>query len=462
MQLFTQEMELRCILTVVDPEIPEHIRSSLLGKLDTDFFHYPPARAAFVRLSTIAKKRAELIEFDDLVEDPAIDEDFREILKECEIDTCTSKKAITRMILTLANYRKLRSMYTTCTKVIEKLKDEAAEPDELLDFMANNVAKARRDLAQDQKIMRIGKKTNAKDVVHGVLNKVREALIKSGFEPYDKKNGGLPREGVMILSSTTSGGKSVSLMQLCKNIYEMSDKKDPNRIVRISLEMGEEQEMRRLLSNLTRIPLWKFTRNKLSIQEKRKVNNAYKKFVKAGKKNGSQYDTLCPTRDMTIEEIFQMVKPYGYNIVGIDYISLLAGVDSDNQWRILSAIARLAKVFSRENHCLVILLCQLDDESSKLRYSKGIKEHCDVMWSWNYSDPAKRETKLLPIKVDKARDAELFSFDMQEQFEIMTVSNVSGGGAYDSSDDVDDDENNDDDDDDSNSKKKSGDDYALS
>ena len=462
MQLFTQEMELRCILTIVDPEIPEAIRSSLLGKLETDFFHYPPAKAAYIRLANIAKKRAEIIEYDDLVEDPSIDEDFRDILKECELDTCSSKKAIVNMVKILTDYRKMRNMYNTCTKVLEAFKGEAVEPDELLDMMSTDIAKARRDLAQDQKILRMGKKSNAKSVVNSVLTRVHEALIKTGFKPYDDKNGGLPEEGVMILSATTSGGKSVSLMQLCKNIYEMSSKEHPNKIVRISLEMGEEQETRRLLSNLTGIPLWKFTRNKLSIQEKKKVKKAYNTFIKIGKKNGAQYDTLCPTRDMSIEEVFQMVKPFGYNIIGVDYISLLAGVDSDNQWRVLSAIARLAKVFSRENHCLVILLCQLDDETNKLRYSKGIKEHCDVMWSWNYSDPAKRETRVLPIKVDKARDAELFSFDMAEKFDIMTVANIEGSETYDHNDDSDDDDDDDDDPPSKSKKNKGGDDYALS
>lgn len=462
MQLYSQETELRCILTIADPEVPDKIRSALVSKLDKDFFHFPPAKAAFERIMSLAKKRAELVDYDDLVEDPALDEDFRDILKECELDSCASKKAVGKMVENLSDYRKLRSMFTTCSTVLKRLKDDSVDSEELLDYMSNNLAKARRDIGNDQKLVRVGKKSNAKDVVDAVVNRVKEALIKTGFKPYDDENGGVPEEGVMIVSATTSGGKSTLAMQLCKNIYEMASKESPKRVCRVSLEMGEEQEYRRLLSNVTRIPLWKFVHGKLSMPEKKRVRKAYEKFKKLGKSTGSQYDVLCPTRDMSIEEIFQMTGPYGHNVICIDYISLLAGVDQDNQWRVLSGITRLAKVYSRENHCLVILLCQLDDTTNRLRYSQGIKEHCDVMWSWNYSDPNKRETKILPISVDKARDAKLFTFDMSEKFEIMTVENINGSSAYDADSIDDEDEDDDDDPKPSKKKKQKGDDYALS
>lgn len=457
MQLYSQETELRCILTLVDSEVPDKIRNALVSKLDKDFFHFPPAKAAYERILSIAKLRAELIEYEDLVEDPALDEDFRDILKECDLDSCNSKRAVGKMVENLSDYRKLRSMYNTCSNVLKKLKEDSADSEALLDYMSNNIAKARRDIANDQKLVRVGKKSNAKDVVDAVVNRVKEALIRTGFKPYDDENGGIPEEGVMILSATTSGGKSTLAMQLCKNIYEIATKDSPKRVLRVSLEMGEEQEYRRLLSNLTKIPLWKFVHGKLSLPEKKRVRKAYDTFKQLGKVSGSQYDVLCPTRDMAIEEIFQLTSPYGHNIICIDYISLLAGVDQDNQWRVLSGITRLAKVYSREKHCLVILLCQLDDDTNKIRYSRGIKEHCDVMWSWNYSDPNKRETKILPISVEKARDAKLFTFDMSEKFEIMTVENINGSGVYDADSIEDEDE-----DDDTSSKKSKGDDYALS
>ena len=56
----------------------------------------------------------------------------------------------------------------------------------------------------------------------------------------------------------------------------------------------------------------------------------------------------------------------------------------------------------------------------------GLLEHADVAWIWNYSKPEQRETKVIPIQQKKVRDGELYNFDLQEEFEIMTVSNTVG------------------------------------
>ena len=65
-------------------------------------------------------------------------------------------------------------------------------------------------------------------------------------------------------------------------------------------------------------------------------------------------------------------------MLGIDYVSLLDGVDEKDQWKALSAIVRQCKLFSAENHCLVIALDQLDSDDDRIRYSKGMLEHAYV------------------------------------------------------------------------------------
>lgn len=437
MQLYSQDMELRCLRTLTSPKIPEPVRSSLLGQLSKEFFYYPPCAAAFERIDTIARKRFEIVDFADLVEDPALDEDFREMLRDTEVKPCKNKKAMKRLVEQLDDYRKIRIVYEMADAALKDLDADSVDIDGLLDKITNRITHARRDINEDDNFVIIGKGNNADELVDDVLNKVVDQMIKSGFEKYDERNGGLPEEGVMIIAATTSGGKSTVLMNLLVNLYLHAKK----RVLRISLEMGDKQEMQRLLSRLSGVAFWKIKQNKLKPGEKRKIKEAYDKFKAFGEKHGSMFISKSPTRGMTIDDALRMVKPFGADVVGIDYVSLLEGVDEDNQWRVLSSIVRSCKVYSRENKCLVIVLCQLDADTDRIRYSRGMKEHADVMWSWNYSKKEQREIRILPINVDKARDGELFSFELGERFDIMTTENISGGGdsSYDE-DEVDDDD----------------------
>lgn len=421
MLLYSQDSELRCIKTLTDPEIPERVRSTLLGKLTSEHFFYPPCKAAHKRIATIAKKRFEIMDFEDLVADPSLEEDFRDLLNDSDAKPCRSKKSVNKLVERLIEYKRIRIVYNMANDALDNLDSEKLDIELLLDKITDQIVGARRDNTDEQHIVRIGAKGNADELVSDVLNRVAEELIKTGFAEYDDKNGGLPEEGVMIIAATTSGGKTAVLMNLMVNLYLLAKKK----VLRVSLEMGDRQEMARFLSNVSKVPFYKIKQHKLSLKEKQRIKQEYKKFKKFGRKHGCQFDTVSPTRNMTIDDVFRMVKPYQYDVIGIDYISLLDGVDVDNQWQALSAIARDAKIFSRENKCLVILLCQLDDESDKLRYSKGIKEHADVMWQWNYSKQEQRELKVLPVKVGKARDGELFGFELQEKFECMRVESMS-------------------------------------
>ena len=434
MLLFSQETELRCIRTLTHRKIPDKIRSTLLGQLNADFFHYPPAIAAFERIDTLARKRFELVDYEDLVEDPVLNEDFRDILRDTDVNAVKSKKSVSRMVDRLDEYRKIRIVYNTANDALDKIESDELDINSLLDAIGVNLTKARRILGEEDQFVNIGQNNNADDLVHEVLHAIADQMIKTGFTKYDATNGGLPDEGVMIIAATTSGGKTAVLMNLMVNLYLLSNK----RVCRISLEMGDKQEMQRVLSRLSGVPFWKIKQNKLSPKEKQTIQKAYEKFKKHGKKNDCVFATVSPTRSLRIDDAFRMIKPFGYDIIGIDYVSLLDGVDDDNQWKVLSGIVRDCKIFSRETKCLVIVLCQLDDESDKLRYSKGMKEHADVMWSWNYSKKEQRELKIIPVNVDKARDGELFGFDLAESFDKMTVDNLDGAPeGYDNDDDDD-------------------------
>lgn len=452
MKLFSSALELKAIRTmaisngVQDDRGATSIRadskalasSLLLSTLNDSYFQYGPCKAAFRRLKKVAEKRSRVLDYDDLLEDSSLDEEFRDILREDKKKPAKTLEQAKDLLDQLDDYRKMRVAYSCAKEITERLKETKVDPAELLDMMAGKVSEARaRENLQD-KIVTFGKDGNVEGLLKEVLDPTDEPLLTTGFTEFDTRNGGLPAEGVFILAGTTSGGKSVIRMNLCEYMYYKNNK----NVLSVSLEMNEKKEARRLASSLSRVPLWKFIKKQLSKDDRRAVKKAWRDFYDHGEKNDCRYSLFCPTRSLSSRDLFTLLGPYKFDVVAIDYVGLLEGVDEKDQWKTLSAIVRQAKIYSSENHCLVIVLAQLDSEDDRIRYSKGMLEHADACWTWNYSRPEQRELKEIPMQQRKARDQELFPFVLKEQFEIMRVTNPDGvaanhssGEDYDGSDD---------------------------
>lgn len=428
MKLFSTSLELKAIKSMavshgdgskVDVNKATLVSSFLMASMDESFFHYEPCKAAFNRLITVSRKRSKIISFDDLIEDPALNEEYRDILREFKKKPARTQDAARDLLDQLDTYRKTRHLYYMSKNVIDKLKEPEVDVDALLDETTDRLSHTRSRESMVDALVTIGHQANAEDLADEAMSPEDEVLLKSGFTEFDARNGGLPSEGVMLLAATTSGGKSVTRMNLMHNIYKLN----AVSVCTVSLEMNAKKETRRMLSRLTGIPFWKFNKKRLKADEKEFARKKWKSFHKFGVKNECSYSLLCPTRGLSIQQLLMLVKPYGFKAIAIDYIGLLEGVDGADQWKVLSSVTRECKVFSAENKCLVILLAQLDSEDDRIRYSKGILEHADNAWIWNYSKQEQRDLKTLPIKQLKARDQELFPFDLKEHFEIMTVLN---------------------------------------
>ena len=428
MKLFSQNLELRAIrsvavangegskLTVTNATT---LSSLLLASLDESFFHYEPCKAAYKRILTVAKKRSRIVSYEDLIEDPALNEEYRDVLREYTKAPVSDPDKIPELIDALDSYRKTRALYYLAKDILDNLKKPEVEVEKLLDSATNQLTAARSKESLADTVLTVGKDANALDLLTQALSPEDESLLRTGFKEYDERNGGLPSEGVMLIAATTSGGKSAMRMNLMRNMYLLNS----IDVGTVSLEMNAKKETRRLISSLTGIPFWKFIKKCLSEAEQKQCRIAWRKFHKHGVANDCRYGLLCPTRGLSIQQLLMLMKPYKYKALAIDYLSLLSGLEGQDQWKVLSEITRECKVFSAENHCLVILLAQLDSDDDRIRYSKGILENVDNAWIWNYSKQEQRDLRLLPIQQKKARDQELFGFDLAERFDVMSVYN---------------------------------------
>jgi hypothetical protein len=125
---------------------------------------------------------------------------------------------------------------------------------------------------------------------------------------------------------------------------------------------------------------------------------------------------------MTIEDILASTYPYNSRVLIIDYISLLKGVDGDDAWQKLGAVARYCKVYAETHNKIIILLAQLSDEGM-IRYSKAIFEHANYAWKF-VATAATREQEIINIEQAKARNGRLFPFTLKSTLSNMRIRDL--------------------------------------
>ena len=104
----------------------------------------------------------------------------------------------------------------------------------------------------------------------------------------------------------------------------------------------------------------------------------YLEWTKELKELGGRLTVFKPNEDVDIGEIFAAVTSLNPDVCIVDYISLLKGLDGDDQWLRLGAIARQAKINADNEKRVNILLCQVNEDGS-IRYAKSISEHCVIL-----------------------------------------------------------------------------------
>lgn len=434
MKLYSQRTELRALKSVCDASVDEGKRARLLARLSQDHFYYPPTKAAFGRVLSFAKKRSKILDWNSLLEDGSLDEEFRQILETSEVDSVTTDDKLSDLYDNLHRYRTLRGIYELAEIAVDEVKKKSVDADALLDKLADKFTNIRQSADLQEQIVRIGLNNNSSSIVKDILYGESEPMIKTGIPQVDNINGGLPIEGVHLLAGTTSGGKSTIAQQLLIWMHKLN-KLDT---LLVSMEMGEKQVMQRLLSNISGVLFSKIKKKTLSKSEEANIKVAYKDFKKFGIKNECSYDIMCPLEDISSSKLFLTLQAYNYSVVCIDYISLFSDATAADQWKALSEVARQAKIFSRRKKCLVIILAQLDSEDDRIRYSKGVLEHADGAWVFNYSKPEVRETHIIPMRTLKMRDGELVPFDLKEEYHFMRVQPMSNDNTSNTTSDEDD------------------------
>lgn len=416
MKLVNPPSEIRVLKTICGGNAK--LASRVLNSLGDDSFFYEPTKEAWQRIRSQMKTHGEIPSWDDLCADPSISEVNRTLLRKDQQKALSgaSEEKVNSTLRLIERYRQMRKLLDMSQEIMDSLEDESADVDKLLDAAGSALMSARTRADTRSKLMHFGRGNNTTQLVKDMLTGKNRPVVPTGYKAFDSVNGGILLGSLFILAANTGGGKSTMAINLAHNMTNGG-----NDVCIVPLEMTEDQMAARLFGLRTALDVGKISQHKLAKGEKKKVIKTYKDYVSELKENDTRLTVFAPEEDMSIEEILMLLKPYGYKIIIIDYISLLRGADDDDQAKKLGAIARFAKVFAKNNNCIVILLAQLDDKTKNIRYARAIREHANNAWFW-FMPEEEQELSLIEIRQVKARNQKRFNFELVSHNASMLIT----------------------------------------
>ena len=414
-KLQSPKLELQAIYSITSAK-PE-VRTRLLARVNESYFNHAPAKKAWRRIKAFIRAKGHPPVWDDLVEDTSIDSETRSILNGFSPSRkVKTTQDVLALVDSLDKYRRVRGHMELADTIASYLEaDDGYDPDQVDEDINKILAESGRGTALDDQIVRFGRNSNSGSLVDDILDQTKKPkLIRTGFKVFDDVNGGIQYPGLFVVAGTTGGGKStVASVQLLKNMALSV----PTALA--PLEMDAASMSMRLASNVSGIDLTKIIQKKLTENEQKKVRTGFDSWEKQLEEQDSEYAIVDVQEDMTIEEILYGLEPHKFKVILIDYISLLKGVDGDDQWKQLGEVARFAYVWAKRNDALVILLAQLSEEGM-LRYSKTVGEHAGNLWKFVVTQETKKEG-IIKIEQGKARNQDPFPFTLGIDYATMRV-----------------------------------------
>ena len=285
----------------------------------------------------------------------------------------------------------------------------------LLDEFAKKIIDTKLDFSQPQeKIFKLQKDfldiverkkssnlTEIQKIMNNCLEKIKNNLGKSeltgtsiGYSAIDRVTSGFQNGDLIILAARPGVGKTAIAINFLLNAARdivLRKKADKEKVVMFSLEMGQEQIGRRLISLVSNVDGSKLRTSNLSQSEL--------DFVSAACNEISSLPILIDdTSDLSIIDIQSKLKQlnneYTIKLVVVDYLQLLKpprtpGQQQNRQVEI-STISRMLKLFARQIKAPIIALAQLSRAIEKrgdnkepmlsdLRESGAIEQDADLV-----------------------------------------------------------------------------------
>jgi replicative DNA helicase len=277
----------------------------------------------------------------------------------------------------------LRNIIEEATSAIDRC---YTETDEDAETILSRTESAFFDLSGQQ----VSKTEDWKDAVSQTMAKIEHSQsygVPTGYIGLDDKLRGLHATDMIVLAARPSMGKTSLAMNIAENAA-LGKNKDhkPCAIGVFSLEMSQEQLVRRMLFSKARIPAWRETIHKA---DHGKLVSAADQLAKArivvDDAAGLDVMDLC-------SRARRMKRLYGIDLIVIDYLQLLHDKRRmrDGRQQETASISNSIKKLAKDLNVPVLILSQLSrapeqggrdgkPRLSDLRDSGAIEQDADVV-----------------------------------------------------------------------------------
>jgi len=381
----------------------------------------------FNRLITMMREGQAIPSFESLAEDQRLSQSARQIIGQARNVRYRNEADFTQGVKTLTAHYKARRLLALHKHIGEGLETENAA--EHFDNIENAIEETLFQLRTDgagEKIT-VGKAglSDMKNTVKRVLTyTTQKRRFCTGWGEFDNNTGGLEPGNVLLMTANTGGGKTAAALTMLANMYRGHNL----NIKYISLEMSEDKLTERFISTVTGIEYERVRKRTLSIDERKRVYNEYKRFEDLSTGSLSIY---APENDYTIEQLLSQVQSARTDVIILDYLGLVkpgaAGKGATEEYQ-LRQMTRYIKRAAERMKCAIIVLHQLNDEG-QIMYSRGIGHHVHYWLKWFCRDED-LERGIVLVENGKARNAKRQDYFLKIDFAHMRMDNIEKPADY--------------------------------
>lgn len=419
MKSFDVNLELQTIKTILDSK-DSNFKVQLLARVNQEYFGYDQTLEIFKRITVFLNAGKDLPSSESMKSDHSLSEAARVLLSSQNANSFKSSGDIDNAVEILNKYRKARILYNLVVMAIEKLKDKDPDIDSTIETMETALQQCHSGSNKSEMTHFTG--ANSSQLVNDIAKELLTEeydLIPTGFAEFDKKTGGFRKNNVITIASVPGGGKSAMAVQMAANQYQMGF-----NVCLVSFEMDETEIKYRLLSSISKIEHSKINLKRLAKRHIDIILQKWEEFLKSSNLN-NKFTIWCPKREMNLNEVCMELKPYGFDIVYIDYIGLLKGDAKKAMWEQLGDHTRHAKIQANVLNVALILLAQYEAGEEKIKYSKAIVANSNNVWAWDNSKK-EQESGIILVKQLKARNAPTYDFYLEKDMSVMSFRDYLG------------------------------------
>lgn len=396
------------------------VRNGILGKLDSSYFESDESRELFSYIESSLAKTGEAPPFRVLVDDQSLSREARSFMRD-SVPNIQSAEDAKKAVAVLSGYRQTRGLYDVVASVSRRLQGSKVNPTSLLREVGDEVGRLQLTKANAASFTHLGVGNNAKAAVHSLIyDESNDVCIPTGIEVFDKESRGFMRGALVTAGATSGGGKSLLANELAVNMALNGYK-----VVVVPLEMSRDEMLGRIAAKVCGVDSTKIITKQLATGEKKLVEEKMDAFMRKVNKRGGRLTVFKPEGGISIEETYAALASLEADVTIVDYISLLEGVDGDDAWQKLGAIARTAKVNADATNRVNILLCQVNDDGT-IRYSRAISEHSSNSWIWRTPlEEREKAVGVVQVSQVKARNSKSFNFEVGMEWAYMRLAKVT-------------------------------------